>query len=266
MNSPDAYRGSPSVIVTGGASGIGRQTGLLLSSMGWAVSVADYSREGAAATVAEIEGLGGEAIALYVDVRSVESCDEVLVAHEAAYGPVRGLVNCAGVNRRGLAVETSESEWDHVVGVNLRGTFFMSRAAGRSMISTGIGSIVNISSMYGHSGGMNVCAYSASKSGVLGITKSLALEWGKYGVRVNCVSPGWIETPLTRAAFQHEAYTERIVSRTALQRLGDPDEVASAIEFLLSDRARFVTGTALSVDGGFMSGDAALIPVTDGPQ
>ena len=247
-------------LVTGGGSGIGAAVVNHLAARGWAVAVADVNLDAAKRTAEMARQTDQRILALELDVREKESCSRCVDACSQAFGFINGLVNCAGMNIRREALALQTAEWDSVLEVNLRGTFLMCQSVGARMVAEGRGSIVNLASMYAHIGGMNVGAYAASKGGVALLTRSLALEWGRRGVRVNAVSPGWIKTPLTERVFAQAAYRKRIVSRTALGRLGAPDDVAEVVSFFLSEAARFVTGVVLPVDGGFLSGDSGLVP------
>lgn len=242
------------VVVTGAASGIGRATALLLAEAGAAVGVADANAEGAAAVAAEIGKLGGRALAQGFDVRDVAATDAAFTLIEQQLGPIDGLVTCAGISRPMPAASMPEDLWDLVIGVNLKGTFVSCQAAGRRMIERGRGAIVTIastSSLVGHPGRVHYCA---SKAGVVGMMRDLAIEWGSHGVRVNAVGPSATDTPMIRNGIPAGFVSEVMEDRTPLGRLCQPEEIASVCLFLLSDLASFMTGSLVMADGGLTAG------------
>lgn len=242
------------IVVTGGASGIGRVTSLVLAGAGAAVAVADANAEGAAAVAAEVADLGGKASVQGFDVRDMQATDAAFTRIEAELGPIDGLVTAAGISRPMPAAMISEELWDHVIGVNLKGTFISCQAAGRRMIERGRGAIVTIastSSLVGHPGRVHYCA---SKAGVVGMMRDLALEWGSYGVRVNAVGPSATDTPMIRNGIPAGFVSEVMEDRTPLGRLCQPEEIANVCLFLLSDLASFMTGSLIMADGGLTAG------------
>lgn len=242
------------VLVTGGGSGIGRATALLAARHGAAVGVCDRDATAAEAVAAEIVQAGGTSIALVFDVIDEPAMEAALDKLSATFGPIRGLVACAGISRPAAAADMTDEIWNLVIGVNLTGVFQSCQSAGRRMIAEGGGSIVTIGStaaLGGHAGRAHYCA---SKHGVVGVTKVLALEWGHLGIRVNCVAPGAIDTPLLRNGVPADHVDAVLRDRTPMQRLGRADDVASAVLFLLSDAADHVNGAVLPVDGGASSG------------
>jgi len=242
------------VVVTGGASGIGRTTVLTLAEAGAAVAVADADGEGAAAVAAEVKSLGGRATAHGFDVRDVRATDAACDDIEQTLGPIDGLVTAAGISRPMPAATMTEELWDLVIGVNLKGTFVSCQAVGRRMIARGRGSIVTIastSSLVGHPGRVHYCA---SKAGVVGMMRDLAVEWGSYGVRVNAVGPSATDTPMIRDGIPADFVRDVMEDRTPLGRLCRPEEIANVCLFLLSDLASFMTGSLVMADGGVTSG------------
>jgi NAD(P)-dependent dehydrogenase (short-subunit alcohol dehydrogenase family) len=244
------------VIVTGGGSGIGRATALAFAREGAAVAVNDAVAKRAEAVAAEIGESGGRAIAVRGDVSREEDCWRIVRDTEKALGPVDILVNNAGVGASGTVLTTDVATWDRLVEVNLKGTFLMSRAALESMVPRQKGVILNAGSIAGVRALPDRAAYITTKFGVVGLTKAMALDHVKDGIRVNAVCPGtthtpWIDERLAEAP-DPEAAKASLVARQPMGRMGTPEEMAAAYLFLASDESAFTTGTALIVDGGFM--------------
>jgi len=237
-------------LVTGAGSGIGRETAVRLAVEGAQVACIDAGAEAAAQTARAISANGGEALALAADVTDEAACARMVEETLARFGRLTTLVNSAGVRpiRRELAPELSE--WQRVVNVNLTGTYLASRAALPALTASGAGSITNLASIFGLVGGATASSYAASKGAIVNLTRQMALEWAPR-VRVNCVCPGVIETPMTAELRHNQEWMQATLKRYPLGRFGRPDEIAAAILFLASDEAGFVTGAALPVDGGY---------------
>jgi 3-oxoacyl-[acyl-carrier protein] reductase len=235
-------------LVTGGARGIGRAIALRLAADGAKVGVVDVAENGAD-TAREVQQATGRATMFFkADISKEAEAQAAVAAVEAALGPVDILVNNAGITRDGLMLVMSESDWDAVLTVNLKGAFLMSKAVLRGMIKRRTGSIVSISSVVGRRGNAGQANYSAAKAGLIGLTKSLAKEVASRNVRVNAVAPGYIETDMTAAL--DESARNAITSQIPLGRIGTPETVADAVAFLAGDSASFITGAVLAVDGG----------------
>ncbi len=243
------------VVVTGGGSGIGQQVCYAASAEGARVAIGDLDLERAEATAVEIRRRKGEAHAFQVDVTNPTAGAGFVEAAEASLGRLDVLVNSAGIREIVSVLDLSFEEWQRVINVNLTGTFLPSQAFARRIVQQGkTGQIVNLASTLGLMAAPNRAAYTASKHGVVGLTREMALELGDKGVRVNAVAPGVVRTPLTERYFQDPAYSQAIRDIHAVGRWGEPDEIARAILFLADETNGFITGTILTVDGGWTIG------------
>ena len=236
-------------LVTGGARGIGAATAARLAAEGADVVVADFDLDAAAETAASI---GGRAV--HCDVTSRAQVEAAVAAAVEPAGRLDLLVTCAGIIRDNLVHKLTDDDWESVIDTHLRGTFLAAQAAQQHMVAQGSGSMVLISSTsaLGNRGQAN---YAAAKAGIQGLAKTLALELGRYGITVNCVAPGFIATAMTeqtaaRMGVSFDALQEGVASQTALQRIGQPDDVAGVIAFLCSADAAYVTGQVIYVRGG----------------
>ena len=244
----------PVAMVTGAARGIGSATARRLAKAGMLVAVLDVDLQACAETVRIIEEEGGHAMAIACDVTQAEQVKAAVRQIEESTGRLDVLVNNAGVLRDNLLFKMSESDWDTVMSVHLKGHFLCARAAQRLMVAAGRGKIVNVSSTsaLGNRGQAN---YSAAKAGIQGFTKTLAIELGPFGINVNAVAPGFIDTDMTKATAARlgttpEMFAEAIAKQVPLRRIGQPEDVANVIAFLASDEAAYVSGQVIYVDGG----------------
>ncbi|MBA2350121.1 MAG: 3-oxoacyl-ACP reductase FabG [Solirubrobacterales bacterium] len=232
------------VLVTGAGAGIGAATALALAQDGWNVAVGYAQNDaGAAEVVAEIEDGGRRALAVGGDIGAPGAAEE-LVAQAAELGPLLGLVNNAGVRHDGLALQLTDEEWDAVIATNLSAAFRLTRAVLKRAVRARYGRIVNVASVVGPRANGGQANYAAAKAGLIGMTKTVAVEVARRGITVNAVAPGFIDTAMT-ADLPRE-----LVENVPARRPGRPEEVADAICFLASDRASYVTGSTLFVDGG----------------
>ncbi len=236
-------------LVTGASRGIGRAIALRLAEEGCDVAVNYHSSPDAAEEVARaIRGMGRRALAVGADVASTDQVGAMVAAVEEGLGPVDVLVNNAGIHKHHKSWEMSVEDWDRIIGVNLTGAYLTSRLLGPRMAERGWGRIVNISSVVADIGSDHEAHYTASKAGMHGLTKSLALELSPKGVTVNAVSPGWIRTDMT-ADVTEEEWAEAL-EEIPLGRIGEPEEIASVVAYLASEESSYVTGQVLHVNGG----------------
>jgi NAD(P)-dependent dehydrogenase (short-subunit alcohol dehydrogenase family) len=239
-------------LVTGAARGLGRAIALALADAG--ADVALGLRDAASGTelVAEVEALGRQALALQMDVTRRDEVDAAVAATVERFGRIDVLVNNAGGGRMGGALEVTEEDFDHIVDINLKATFFVSQAVARQMIHQGGGRIVNMSSQAGFVALPRESVYCMAKAGVSHLTKCLAVEWGPRGISVNAVAPTFIRTPGTEPALADPVFRDQVLQNiAALHRIGEPVEVAGAVVFLASPAASLITGETLLIDGGW---------------
>jgi 2-deoxy-D-gluconate 3-dehydrogenase len=238
-------------MITGANAGIGRAVAIALAGAG--ADVVAVGRSSCEDTVRDVEALGRGAIFLKADLSTTAGGKGLVEAAVAELGQLDILVNNAGIIRRADAVDFTEADWDDVMDTNLKSLFFLSQAAGRHMLERGRGSIINIASLLSFQGGIRVASYTASKSGVAGLTKLLANEWSARGVNVNGIAPGYIRTSNT-APLQADADRNRaILERIPAGRWGEAEDIGGAAVFLASDAAKYVHGVVLPVDGGWLA-------------
>jgi NAD(P)-dependent dehydrogenase (short-subunit alcohol dehydrogenase family) len=248
-------------IVTGAGRGIGRATALELARLGADVVVAELDKPGAERTAGEVTALGRRALAVPTDVTRKADLTAMVERTRAQFGRLDILVNNAGIYRAASTLQVTEDHWDAVLTINARAVFFASQAALPTMIAQKSGAIVNLASMAGKIGSANNLPYNASKAAVISITKSLALAHAADGIRVNCVCPGFVETDMWTSVSTElgaltgvlaEEFTRRRLASVPLGRMERPEDVATVIGFLASSRAGYMTGQAISVDGGLV--------------
>ena len=234
-------------LITGGGSGIGAAVARRFAQEGAKIAIGDVDVEGAEKVAAEIKDAGGEALICKADVRKRDEVEAMVDHVLREYGRLDILINNAGVTRDSLCARMSEEDWNFVVDVNLKGTFLCSKAAFRPMRKQRYGKIVNTASVAvrGNVGQVN---YSASKAGIIGLTRTLALEFARAGICVNCIAPGFIETPMTEGL--PEKVKEEALKRIPLGRIGRPEEVANLHLFLASPESDYITGQVFFIDGG----------------
>lgn len=240
-----------SILVTGAGSGIGRATALLFAKEGGRLALVDWNEADVQKTASLIADAGGEAIAITADVSRDADCRAMVERTLAAYGRLNVAFNNAGVGGSGFPVgDEEEVAWDRVVGVNLKGVFLSMKYELPALIAAGGGAIVNTASVAGLVGERGIGIYSASKHGVVGLTRTAALDYIGKGVRINAVCPGATRTQVLAAWFQDPKVEEFVLSRHPIGRIAEPEEIGRAVLFLASDDASFIVGQALAVDGG----------------
>ena len=246
--------GGKVAIITGAASGLGRASAQLFAEHGASVVIADRDTAGGQETVAQIHDTGGQAEFIETDVAVADDADAMVTKAVTCFGKLDILFNNAGIAIRKPVADLSEDEWDRCIDTNLKGVFLGSKSAIPEMIRGGGGSIINTASIYGVVGGRTRAAYSASKGGIVNLTRSMALDYASQNIRVNCICPGFVETPLLKKILGTEEEFQALVDMHPMGRLGRPIEAAYAAIYLASDEAAFTTGIALPVDGGYTAG------------
>jgi len=253
MGHPGLDLSSKVAVVIGGTSGIGRTLALGLAQAGADVVATGRREELVRSVSEEIRATGRKSLVAAADVSNRASIEAFHSAVLAEFGKVDILVNCAGITKRTPSVDVSESEWNGIMETNLTGTVRACQIFGRKMIERKYGRIINVASVSSGRGFFEVAAYAASKAGVVSLTKTLAVEWAKYGVCVNALAPGVFRTDINKALLDGTPRGEEFLIRTPMHRFGKLEELVGATVFLASDSASFVTGHMLVVDGGFLA-------------
>lgn len=261
LNSDNGFRHIDSMrlqdkvtIITGAGSGIGQATAIKFSEEGANVVVADMIDTAGNETVKQIRSVGGEAVFLHTDVTSANEIQTLITSTIEIYGKLDVLFNNAGIPMRFAAVDLPEEDWDRCIDINLKAAYLGSKYAIPEMIKNGVGSIINTASIYGLVGGSNRVAYAASKGGIVNLTRAMALDHANDNIRVNCICPGFTNTPLIKKITETRAKYQELVSHHPMGRIARPLDIAYGALYLASDESEFVTGIALPIDGGYLAG------------
>lgn len=241
-------------LVTGTSRGLGQYLARALARAGADIAMTSRNEASLAEFEHEIQALGRRTCAASLDVRDVASIGAVVASLEKQLGPIDILVNNAGCNIRKPALDVTLEDWNTILDTNLRGSFFVAQAVAAGMVKRGYGRIINIGSVTAVAGYAGLAPYGASRGGIRQLTMSLADDWGRFGVTVNCLAPGWFKTAQNRVLYENEAWVEYLRDRIPLKRPGSPDDLDGAVVFLASEASRYVTGQTLLVDGGISTG------------
>ena len=248
-------------IVTGTSRGLGQYMARALAKAGADLVLTSRTRESLRAFEAEVKALGRRAVSVELDVRKQESIERMAEEAENAFGHLDILVNNAGCNVRKPALDVTWDDWNLILDTNLRGGFFVAQAVARRMIARGYGRIINIGSVTSVAGYAGLGPYGASRGGIRQLTMSLADDWGRHGVTVNCLAPGWFRTEQNKVLYENREWVQYLCDRIPVKRPGRPEDLDAAVVFLAAEASRYVTGQTLLVDGGISTGATrALVP------
>lgn len=240
-------------IVTGGNRGLGKTMALALARAGADVVIIGRDEEKNEEAVSDILKMGRKAFSFSIDLINVNAIQKMMDEVGNIFGKVDILVNNAGISQTKFALDVTEEEWDRVIDLNVKSLFFCSQAAAKKMKEQGYGKIINIASVAGAVGDIGISPYTASKAAVINLTKSLALEWARYGIQVNAIGPAYIETDMNRNELRNPKVLDKIVNKTPMKRLGTPEELEGALILLASQSSSFITGQTIFVDGGWLA-------------
>jgi NAD(P)-dependent dehydrogenase (short-subunit alcohol dehydrogenase family) len=247
-------------IVTGTSRGLGQQFARALANAGADLVLTSRNRDHLLAFETEIKALGRSAVSLPLDVRNSQSIEQMAAAAEEAFGHIDILVNNAGMNIRKPALEVTWDDWNLILDTNLRGSFFVAQAVARRMVARGYGRIINIGSVTSVNGYAGLAPYGASRGGIKQLTMSLADDWGKHGITVNCLAPGWFRTDQNKVMYEDKEWVEYLSDRIPVKRPGQVGDLDAAVVFLATEASRYITGQTLLVDGGISTGAVRALP------